>query len=84
MNIHTQMHTQAHIQAQTENFFVFGEERKMILETQESHDILIILNLIPTSIYKPFMIYQKMMPSTYRKPGFTNSRWPSITFLVMA
>ena len=56
----------------------------MILETQESHDILIILNLIPTSIYKPFMIYQKMMPSTYRKPGFTNSRWPSITFLVMA
>lgn len=56
----------------------------MILETQESHNILIILNSIPSSIYKPFMIYQKMMPSTYRKPGFTNSRWPSITFLVMA
>lgn len=78
------MHTQAHIQAQIKLFCLFGEERKMILETQESHDILIILNSIPSSIYKPFMIYQKMMPSTYRKPGFTNSRWPSITFLIMA
>lgn len=70
------MHTQAHILLQTRKLFcLFGRERKMILETLKSHIISNNPKLsIQVAFTNPFMIYQKMMPSTYRKPGFTNSR----------
>ena len=86
MWIYTHICTHKHTYKHTQKTFLsfWRGKKKFILETQESHNILIILNSTPSSIYKPFMICQKMMPSTYRKSGFTNSRWPSITFLVMA